>query len=44
MCVNGFAEGFEDDGARDAAVCGDRERIAGVVVEPVEDLHVRTVG
>ena len=33
-----------DDGAGDAAVGGDRERVAGVVIEPAEDLHMGAVG
>ena len=44
MCVTGFPERFKDDGAGDAAVGGDRQRVAGVVVEPVEDLHMGAVG
>jgi hypothetical protein len=35
----GFAEFCQDDGAGDAVVRGDRECVARVVVEPVEDLH-----
>ena len=34
----------DDDGAGDAAVGGDRQGVAGVVVEPVEDLDVGAVG
>ena len=35
---------LSDDGAGDAAVGGDRERVAGVVVEPAQDLDVGAVG
>ena len=41
---NGFAELGQHDGSGDAAVGGDRERVAGVVVDPVEDLHVGAIG
>jgi hypothetical protein len=34
MCVNGFAEGLQDDGAGNAAVRGDRDRVAGASVAP----------
>jgi hypothetical protein len=38
---NGFPEGPDDDGAGDPVVRGDREGVAGVVVEPGQDLAVR---
>ena len=44
MGGTGFAEFSQDDRAGDAAVRGDRERVAGVVVDPVEDLDVGAVG
>ena len=44
MCFTGFPQGVEDDVAGDAAMHGDRECLAGVVIEPVEDLHIRLVG
>ncbi len=34
----------DDDGAGDAVVGGDRDRVAGVVVEPAEDFDVGAVG
>ena len=40
--VNGFSEVVQDDGAGDAAVGGDREGVAGVVVEPDQDLDMGT--
>jgi len=40
----GFAEGGEHDGAGDAVVGGDGERVAGVVIEPGQDLGVGAVG
>ena len=36
-------EGVDDDWAGDAAVGGDRERVAGVVVDPAQDLGVGAV-
>jgi hypothetical protein len=33
VCVNGFAEGPQDNGAGDA-VGGDRDRVTGVIIEP----------
>ena len=44
MCAVALRNSSSDDGAGDAAVGGDREGVAGVVVEPVEDLHVGAVG
>ena len=44
MGLIGFAEGIHDDGSGDAAVRGDRECVAGVVVEPGEDFGVGLVG
>lgn len=44
MGVNGFAEFGDDGGAGDAVVGGDREGVAGVVVEEVEDFDVGAVG
>jgi len=41
---NSFAELGQHDGSGDAAMHGDRERVAGVVVDPVEDLHVSAIG
>jgi len=35
-----IAECVQDDGGGDAAVCGDRERVAGVVIEPGQDFGV----
>ena len=40
----GFGERVDDDRAGDAAVGGDRDGVAGVVVEPAEDLDVGAVG
>jgi hypothetical protein len=40
----GFAEFGQDDWAGDAAVGGHRQSVAGVVVGPVEDLHVGVIG
>jgi len=40
----GFAEFGEHDGAGDAAVGGDREGVAGVVVEPAQDLDMGVIG
>src|SRR5882757_7518820 len=44
MSSTGFAERTSDDGAGDAAVRGDGERVAGVVVDPAQDLHMGSVG
>ena len=44
MCFTGFTEFCQDDGTSDAAVRGDRERIARMGVEPVEDLDMSAVG
>jgi hypothetical protein len=41
---NGFAECSENDGAGDAAMRGDRQGVAGVVVDEVEDLDVGVIG
>ncbi len=43
MVFNGFAEVGEDDGAGDAAVGGDGEGVAGVVVDEVEDFDVGSI-
>jgi hypothetical protein len=43
MGGTGFAEGGTHDRAGDAAVGGDREGIAGVVVEAVEDLDMAAI-
>ena len=40
MNGNGFAEFCQDDGAGDAAVGGDREGKAGVIVDEVKDFGV----
>jgi hypothetical protein len=40
MCGAGFAEGVQHDWAGDAAVRSHRQRVAGMIVEPVEDLHM----
>ena len=40
----GFAEFGQNDRSGDAAVRGDRQRVAGMVVNPVEDLHVSAIG
>jgi hypothetical protein len=44
MGLIGFAERIQDDGSGDATVRGDRECVAGVVVEPTEDFGVGLVG
>jgi hypothetical protein len=44
MCGNGFLERVQDNRSGDAAVGGDRERVAGVVVEPGQDFGVGRVG
>jgi hypothetical protein len=41
---NSFAEFGQHDGAGDAAVGGDRQCVAGVVVDPAEDLDVGAIG
>jgi hypothetical protein len=38
LCFQGFAERVDDDAAGDAAVGGDRDGVAGVVVERAQDL------
>jgi hypothetical protein len=43
MDGNSFAEFGQNDGAGDAAVRGDREGVAGTVVDPVEDLDVSAI-
>jgi hypothetical protein len=43
MGGTGFAEGGTHDRAGDAAVGGDREAVAGVVVEPVENLDMGAI-
>jgi hypothetical protein len=40
---NGFTELGQHYGAADAAMGGDRERVAGVVIKPVEDLHMSAI-
>jgi hypothetical protein len=40
----GFAEGVEHDASGDPVVRGDVQGVAGVVVEPVEDLDIGAVG
>ncbi len=46
--VSVFLGGGEESGgdqvAGDRGVCGDAQQVAGVVIEPVEDLHVGAVG
>ena len=42
--VDGVAEGGHDGGSGDGLVGGDRQGVAGVVVEPGEDLDVGAVG
>ena len=37
------AEGVDDDGARDPAVGGDRQGLAGVVIQPGQDLDLGPV-
>lgn len=44
MFVGGGQEVFGDGVAGDRGVGGAGEEVAGVVVEPVEDLHVGAVG
>ncbi|MBB3748158.1 hypothetical protein FHT44_000619 [Mycolicibacterium sp. BK634] len=44
MVVNNFAEFGDDDRSCDTDVGGDRERVAGVVVDPAQDLDVGPVG
>ena len=42
--VDGGAEGGHDGGSGDGSVGGDRQGVAGVVVEPGQDLDVGAVG
>jgi hypothetical protein len=42
--LHGVTEGLDDDGAGDRGVGGDRQGVAGVVVEEGEDLGVGAVG
>jgi len=42
--VCGGAEGVDDGAAGDAVVGGDGQCVAGVVVDPAEDLDVAVVG
>ena len=44
MCAICITEFGQDDGAGDAAMGGDRECVAGVVVEPAEDLDLGALG
>ena len=44
MGGTGFAEGGTHDRAGDAAVGGDRQRVAGVVVDPAQDFGVGVIG
>jgi hypothetical protein len=44
MGSNGIEQIGDDDGAGDAGARGDRECVAGVVVNPIEDLDVGEVG
>ena len=44
VCFQGVREGVDDDGTGDSAVGGDRDRVAGVVIEPAQDLDVGAVG
>jgi hypothetical protein len=44
LLSGGVLEGAQDDGAGDVGVGGDAERVAGMVVEPGEDLAVGAVG
>ncbi len=44
MSDDGGAEGGDDGGSGDGLVGGDRQGVAGVVVEPGEDLDVGSVG
>ena len=44
MGVAAGGEGVDDDWAGDASVGGDRQGVAGVVVEPGEDFGVGAVG
>lgn len=44
MQVNDPQEGIDDDVAGDGGVGGATEQEPGVVIEPVEDLHVGSVG
>ena len=44
MGGNGFPEGAEDDPSGDPAVGGDRQGLAGVVIQPGEDLGAGPVG
>ena len=43
VLVDGGAEGVDDDRAGDPAVGGDRQGVAGVVIEPGQDLDVGAV-
>ena len=40
MCGGGLTEAGEHDAAGDPVMGGDRERVAGAVVEPGQDLGV----
>jgi hypothetical protein len=44
MGCNCFTELGQHDGSGDAPMGGDRERVAGMVIDPVEDLHVSAIG
>ena len=43
-CFQGVGERVDDDVAGDAAVGGDRDGVAGVVIDPAQDLDVAAVG
>lgn len=44
MGCGGFGEFGQDDRCGDAPVCGQGDGVAGVVVDPAEDLYVGTAG
>ena len=44
MGFQGFGEGVDHDRAGHSAVSGDRDRVAGVVIDPAQDLDLAVVG
>lgn len=44
MLSDGGAEGRDDSGTADVAVRGDAQQVAGVVIQPGQDLGVRPAG
>jgi hypothetical protein len=43
MPLDGLTEGLDDEGAGDGPVGGDRQGVAGMVVQEGEDLDIRAV-